>query len=430
MWNPNFISKTPSAPRSSLSLWVFCVLLMSSSGALAQASVAERGPALTERDVIRIASELSPRAAVASASEKAAESLVRSSGLLENPSLIWARESVDTGPRAARGSQDLFGMNIPIDPARARAERALKAAQGSWLRTDASLERLDVIRTAVLAYYDVALATERVHVLTQALSNLDEAARVLEVRKAAGSVSGYDRARLSIERELSQSHLVEARAEVEGERLRLAAILGRPAEGLSILAELTLLAPERERALEEGGGLGSVSFERAQESERLANEASERADLTWLPSIELGAGLKRANNFGSESGLGYFVGASVSLPIFDRGQAYRLQAAAEKNLVAARTDALEKTVSAEVTAALAALRMARAELERFEQATSAPVAELLKAARSGYREGERSIVELLDAQRAQTEVLLRRLSLLGIAKKAEVHLRASAGGLK
>jgi len=137
-----------------------------------------------------------------------------------------------------------------------------------------------------------------------------------------------------------------------------------------------------------------------------------------------------ANNFGTDDGYGYVVGVSLSIPIFDHGQAQRAQAEAQRALAMARSEALTRTIDADVQSALATFRTARAELTRFESRTSGQVEALLAAARSGYREGERTIVELLDAQRAQTDVAERRLSLLGTAKRAEARLRAATGDLQ
>jgi len=137
--------------------------------------------------------------------------------------------------------------------------------------------------------------------------------------------------------------------------------------------------------------------------------------------------MKRTNNYLASSGYGYVVGFVLDIPLFDHGQAQREQATAQRALVAARVEALSRSVDAEVQSALFARRAAREELLRFEAQTSAQVDALLTAAQSGYREGERAIIELLDAQRAQTEVAEQRLSLLGAAKRAEAKLRAAVG---
>jgi outer membrane protein TolC len=75
-------------------------------------------------------------------------------------------------------------------------------------------------------------------------------------------------------------------------------------------------------------------------------------------------------------------------------------------------------------------RGARQELERFREGTAAQVATLLRAALSGYQRGELSLVELLDAQRARSEVADRELTLVGAVKRAEARVRAAAGELE
>jgi len=55
---------------------------------------------------------------------------------------------------------------------------------------------------------------------------------------------------------------------------------------------------------------------------------------------------------------------------------------------------------------------------------------LVRAAESGYREGERSVLELLDAERARAEVEGRRLDLSLAEKRADIVLRAARGELE
>lgn len=427
------VSKIPMMARrfgsAIVSLLSFTAVLVWTEvlpGQTEQASVAP----LRESDVVRLARSSAPASLVADAAQKVAVSRVRASGLHPNPSFVWARESVNTGPEGGRGSQDLLGFNVPLDISRPRAQRSLAEAEGAWMRVEASLSKTEAVLEAVLAYYDVAFSEERVLVLSVAVENLEEATRVLARRKSAGSASGYEQARLSIECELGRSHLAEARASLASDQAWLAALLGQPRGALLIEADLTLISLEKEGALARTESVGQESLGLSQESERHASRASERAAWAWFPTFELGAGLKRANNAGSADGLGYFVGANMGLPFFDRGQGQRAQAEAARVLSSARSDALSRRISLQVEVAALTLRRAREELERFEKATATHLEKLLRAAQAGYREGERSVVELLDAQRAQTEVALRRLSLHIEAKRAETRLRSAAGELK
>ncbi len=52
---------------------------------------------------------------------------------------------------------------------------------------------------------------------------------------------------------------------------------------------------------------------------------------------------------------------------------------------------------------------------------------LTRGASSGYLEGLRTIVELLDAQRAAAAVRRRAVALEVLAKRAETRLRGAAG---
>jgi cobalt-zinc-cadmium efflux system outer membrane protein len=129
-------------------------------------------------------------------------------------------------------------------------------------------------------------------------------------------------------------------------------------------------------------------------------------------------------------GYGYVVGVSVEVPIFDRGQTLQEETEAQAALASARAQALQGAIEVEIRSASVAYLAARREFERFEAQTRGHLEVLLVAAQSGYREGERSIVELLDAQRAQTEIAEHRLLLLAKAKRAEARLRAAVGDLR
>lgn len=425
-------SKTPTHHRRPFQDLILPALVLAMPGLAAAQPTETAGvsTALREADVIRMASTRSPAAAVANATDELAQARSRTAGLLPNPALSWARETVDTGPTGGQGSQDLFTASIPIDIARPLATRSLVASEGAWMRAEASLSRTDGVVAAVLAYYDVVLAERRLEVLSQAVSNLEEAARVLTRREAAGTASGYESTRLAIAGELRRSHLAEARGALAVAKARLGGLLGVRSESLSVDTDLDLLSPNDEAALAGGRGASRQAVQQARESLRLAGQAEDRAAWAWFPTLELGGGMKRANNFGTDNGYGYVLGVSLSIPIFDHGQAQRAQAEAQRALATARSEALTRTIDADVQSALATFLTARAELIRFESQTSGQIEALLTAAQSGYREGERTIVELLDAQRAQTDVAERRLSLLGTAKRAEARLRAARGVLQ
>ena len=80
-----------------------------------------------------------------------------------------------------------------------------------------------------------------------------------------------------------------------------------------------------------------------------------------------------------------------------------------------------------VRAAHAPLLGLTAERARFAGATDAAREVLATAAAAGYRDGERTLLELIDARRAVLENAERRLALDLAVRLAEVRLRGATG---
>jgi outer membrane protein, heavy metal efflux system len=412
-------SKTPSLHRNSAAL--LAALLAALPGATAHAD-----QPLTEAEVIRLARTRAPGARIAAATETLAIEEQRGAGLLPDPDLGWERESLPSS------TQDTIHVTVPIDVARPLARRSLARSRSEWLRAQASLDRGDAIEQALLAFHDVSLAGDRVAVLEHALASLEEAARVLARREAAGTASGYESTRLIIETELAKSRVAETRGALHASRARLAALLGIDVDRVQKIAAgvSPAQAPAQAPALSDPAQRMSAAdaLGHARQSLEAADQARARARWTWLPVVSLSAGATTMN--GSESGSGYVAGISLSVPILARGKDVRAEARAQHALARARVHATEQTMRAELDEAHARYQSATQELERFESIVTSQLDVLLRAAQAGYREGERSLVELLDAQRVDTEVALRRLELQAQAKRAEIRARAASGELR
>jgi cobalt-zinc-cadmium efflux system outer membrane protein len=118
---------------------------------------------------------------------------------------------------------------------------------------------------------------------------------------------------------------------------------------------------------------------------------------------------------------------SVDIPVFSRGQELQARADAQHALASARATTWEREVRAQVVEAHAAHEAARNELQRFRAAAMPHARVLVQAARSGYREGARSVVELLDAERAYATVAQTELAITARGKQAELRLRMATG---
>jgi cobalt-zinc-cadmium efflux system outer membrane protein len=112
-------------------------------------------------------------------------------------------------------------------------------------------------------------------------------------------------------------------------------------------------------------------------------------------------------------------GVSIGIPVFNRNQGAKAEAAAAISQAKARREFLEQVVRSEVTSAYARYEAARAALTTFEQGVIARSNENIRTIRAAYQLGAFRITDLLaeqrrlvDSQREFTEALAERYRAL------------------
>jgi cobalt-zinc-cadmium efflux system outer membrane protein len=377
---------------------------------------------LTESRVVELARTQGVGAVTGRAKRLAADATEGGAGKLPNPSVAWQRETVgDGGP-----VQDTFQVTLPIAFARPSVERSLAVAEGEMQRAEAEIAESEAIEQALGALFEVLIGERHVQLLSEELSSLGEAARILERRSAAGGAAGYESARLELEMATGRSRLEASRARVDASRTRLAALLGFSNMKFKVDAPLTLRPlPGRDQLL--ARALGSRRhLLHARRSVAAASAARDRAGWLWVPDLAVSGGANIVREDGTR--YGYVAGVGFGLPLFSRGQDVGARADAQHALARARATVLEREVRAEVAEAYAIYEASRRELERFRGAAAPHASVMVQAARSGYREGARTVVELLDAERMHAEVGQTELGILARGKAAELRLRMATGG--
>ncbi|MEM9188250.1 MAG: TolC family protein [Myxococcota bacterium] len=374
-------------------------------------ATAEAQP-LNEAAVIAQARAI-PSVAAGHARVGVAEAQAITNTLYPNPTLAWNREAFVDGE-----ADDFFWLQVPIDVSgRRNARGAIARSSAALLRSQSARIESQTVVTALQLFYAVLGRQEEVRIAQETVARLEEAARVLRRRFEEGTAAGYEQHRLELATEVARSQLRLAEAQMDAVRRELAARLGL--SEIAIRGTLAVAARDRQDPLTRP----SVASARSAASE--AREAGNGAASAWVPSLAVTGGLRLGT--GDETQLGYVAGVSLNLPLFSRGQGVRAAAAAQATLAAARAEATERQAQQEWVRANASLRAATEELERFIEATEDRLTRLERAAATGYQEGRRTIVELLDVQEARRSVELRRLSLRLMAKLAEVALRAAEG---
>lgn len=376
---------------------------------------------VTEELVIRAVRAADPAVNAARRAAELAEAREVAAGLYPNPALGFERETL------AGEAEHTLALTVPVDlSSRRSARRALARVETTERQAGAVRVERDAVARALLLFYEAIAAERELAIAREAAAGLAEAARVLAHRRGVGQASGYEQLRLEIEAELAESERAEAEAQAGRTRRELARVLGIAHRELSLVGDLEpgsrAARPAAPRSL---ALLGRAAAE--------AGAAEGSAGRAWIPTLFLSGGLRFGDLAGGDPGdrqRGYLLGLALDLPIFSRGQELRSEARALRARAAAEVTSARRDQGIAARRAADELAVARAELARLQAQTGARVERLQRAAASAYREGELSLVELIDAGRARANVARRLLALARAARRADIALRAARGELE
>lgn len=394
------------------------------AGALAGTARAE-GDAVTLDEAAFIAAleRADPRAPLIAATIARGDADVLAAGVRPNPELQLEREQALAPDRAATS---YARVAVPVDLAGRRPRRiAVARAEVDALRAEA--DRAHVVRTidGLRAFNHAAYAARVLALLQAEREPLVRAVEVVRRRGAAGAGSGYDVQRIELELAAYDDQVASAEVEVAAARSRLGALIGVAA--VEAMSDLALPAAP---AAIDGLAAGAVEARgdyRAAAARRTAADAwAGLAARGSIPDLGIAVGVM-ANDGAGGAAIGATLGLALSLPTFDRGQGVAAQARAARAVAVAEQRWLVTTVPSQIAIARDAVVRLRAQAERLAGDQLARLDPLLRAAETGYREGEAGIVELLDAYRTARGVRLRDLELRRDARLAELDLWLALG---
>jgi len=378
---------------------------------------------LSEADALARLSADSPRVRAIRAGVDVARADVLAAGRWPNPRFTYNREAV------AGVTENMFLVTqaLPVTGRRGLdvdAATALVAA--SERRADQEVRQ---VRAALRsAYADLVSAQVREAEVARARDRLRGLTDILARRENAGDAAGYDRLRaereaMDLDAEWSAARADRARAQgglagffaASGDVTGLTAVVPQPAarpalpgaEALVAHAETTL--PELAALRQE---IASAEF------------AAQAAGRRPIPEPEIVAGTKSSNLAGGD--IGGVISVHVTLPLFDRAKPENAQAEARRVQAAARVEAFEQVLRAQITA-LRAIVLERQQAADAYRASTATGASLERIAQVSYDAGERGILELLDAYRTGAAARTRQALLDAAARQAEIELELASG---
>ena len=362
-----------------------------------------------------------PALAVTAADVAVAEARVRGAGLWDNPTVSYDREEVfDAGEGLA---ENTFRVDFPLDVSGRRGLRVESAKRGvEASRMDAKARRVALLSDAMRLYVSTVATRERVRVLEESRQSLWALLVATLARSSAGDASTYDRARIEIELDTLDDELRSARGAWARARLELGAMVGKPGTAIEVEDTLrTVPAAPTAKLSEDHPRLAAATSRIAEQG-----SAASTASRGWVPDLVLSGGAKSAPGTDGTA-WGYVAGISVSVPLFDRGQAGEARARAELGRARAERALVAEQLASGVAVARQEREQTQEQLERYERVGLARVEKLRRIAELSYREGEHSVFQLIDAHRAAREAHLRLVVLRLRARLSDIDWLEAQG---
>jgi cobalt-zinc-cadmium efflux system outer membrane protein len=417
--------------RSTLARGIALALLLSAFTCLP--ALAEPAPR-SINEIVTLALKHSSELAALEKDATAKQSLAIQAGTLVNPTL-----ELQGSTGSLTGSPDEHTASIGINQElplygklRLRREAVQREAEALKRQRDNAARLLkDEVATLALDY---SLTVKRQELAANLVQLNRDLVAIAGERFKAGDIPELDFNLTKVELARAESRLLEVERERIPLRIKIASLTGLNETDVNLYDKLStpISSPKTQdfvkQALASRPDLLSLALERdkAETETRLA-KVEALPNLTaglfaqWQRSLTEVGGMSSTS---SDTQLGLRL--SMPIPVFDRNQGGRAAAQAHLDAVDSRRLALERTVTAEVEAAIARLSLSERILALLEQGIIPQLTENLKLTQEAYRLGEVGILSVIDEQKKFFEVNEGYLSALHGRRVAFIKLETAA----
>lgn len=358
-----------------------------------------------------IASQLDARRGIA-------RGRVESAGRWDNPEIEYDWESLDVPGGSA--DENSFLVRQRFDLAGVKRFERLSAN----LEMEAEEARIELTRRELVAqvrevFYSAMAAERRQHEVERWQARLEELALAIGARVQAGEASRYDETRVARELALLEGESLAVSGEAESARDELATLIGR--ERFELLGQVLPpgVPPDRLPSRVTRHPLLDALGAEADSAAQLQKAASRER---W-PRVSLGLGYKETRQPDMQAD-GAMISLGIELPLFDRGQGRKSVAQARSRLITAERQLEEQRLQVE---ARAILRRWQASIGAVDALGREQSQDLIGMAEAAYEAGEISVMELMDAWRAELDTQLQLIGSAFAARRAYIEWHAFTG---
>ncbi len=376
-----------------------CTLLF--AGMLAMSGRPAFAEPVSLSDALARGQDVSPRIAKAKAELEAADGRAMQAGVRPNPVVSAEVENFSgTGPYRTFGqTETTVAVSQPFElGGKRRARREVAAADRAIARIALRKAEADLSYDIIVSHAELRAAEERAVLARQVLARAVELARIAETLVDVGRDPPLTGLRADALLAEAKAGKLRAEAELLSARQRLALLIG--SEDPELSAAVQDMAPPLALA----DGAQSLDERMAVAERDVAAARVKLAQAEAVPDVTASGGVR---NFRESGDTAFIVGVSIPLPVFNRNRGNIAAAradgdAAQAGLAQARLNARFSRRDAELMLAAANERVAALSGASLFQANEAA-----RIAEIGYQQGKFTLIELIDAQEAQTSANLK-----------------------
>ena len=411
-------------PHMVPSLMMAC--LFSLWGALSWAGEA-RPQTYSLSDILTFAAQHNPVLAGAEGLVKQSHGQQIAAGAFPNPSItgIAGRGAIRDPSTGTHVTERTFTVEQPLEWTGKRQARQ-EAADAGLAGANAALEdtRLSLLADVKIAFYHLLFGQRDVELSAQNVTNVEEVLRTVQARVAAGEATSFDSLKAGVEVQKAKKEVARANNALLVAKARLntltAGTLGkefsvqgdfdRPRQGLNPEG-LTAQALEQHPAVRRVSKLA----EQADHTLRFEREAR-------VPNISVIGSYHR--EAGDES---LTAGLAVPLPLWYRRQGEIQSALGAKHRADAERLRAQQELEQAITQHAQEVRTAQEQLQVFETGLLKQAEQTLTMARTSFRHGAASLLDVLDAQRVYRQTQLEYAQVRADLSIALARLKRALG---
>ena len=376
---------------------------------------------LTLEAAIDLALRANPSLRAAGSEVAAQQGALTQAGALPNPELELLREGGQGDNRTTTAT-----LNIPVELGGKRGARIDAARQEGQLAALALAAQRNRVRAdTAAAFHEVVAAHARERMAQELVALAGRALAAAGKRVEAGTLSPVEQTRARVAQGGARIEALQAARDLEGARIRLAALWAGDARGLEIVAPQAAVLPAPlplDRLLAQLDGAPAMRHARAQVVHRQALARVEQSRR--VPDVNVIVGTQRE---GPDARSRAVLGLSLPLPLFNRNDGAVLDALRRVDKAQGEADAEGARLRAELAQAHARLIAALAECALIANEILPGAEDAQRAASRGFELGKFGLIDVLDAQRVLAQSKNQYLNAVAESHRAAADIARLLG---